>query len=200
MKYTDIPPLMKSATWLGRQVNNVFGGDTWMGRTFGESAETAAQNFYNKQISPEMQAQRKADAAAADKQLATTRTKVNNRVDTAVANMQQRNQADKARQLAKQKAQDAYIMQTAQADPRYQQLAQAGVKLTPADVARVRQNAQTQQAVAKRKPQVPADNATAQARSGMETGTMRGTAVAATKPRPTRTGYRTPDGAWHPIG
>jgi hypothetical protein len=81
--------MKKRASWLGRQINDVFGADTWMGRTFGESADTAARNFFNSQISPEMQAQRKADAAEEAKQLAVHQQRINRNIDRMVAEMQQ---------------------------------------------------------------------------------------------------------------
>lgn len=123
--------MKKRATWLGRQVNNVF-GDTWMGRTFGESPETAAENFYNQQIGSEAVANRKQLAAQYDAAQAKERSRVNTGVDQAVAAEQKRTQNAEAQRLAKQKAADKYIQQLA---------AQQGVQLSGAQRSRISQNA-----------------------------------------------------------
>lgn len=182
MKYTDVVKMLKQATWLGRRVNDVFGHDTAIGRTFGESNDTAAQNFYNSQISPETVAQRKQLAAQYDAAQNKTRAAVNQRVDKAVAQEQARSQAAKNQQLAKQRAQNSYIDSIA---------AQKGVQLTDAQRAQIRSKAQAQQTMAKRKPLVPQDTKVTNAQPTQSKRTAFNT--------PTRQGYRTPDGVWHPI-
>lgn len=124
--------LPKAASWLGRQVNNVFGADTWVGRTFGESPETAAENFYNQQIGSEAVANRKQLAAQYDAEQAKERSRVNAGVDQAVAAEQKRTQDAEAQRLAKQKAADKYIQQLA---------AQQGVQLSDAQRSKIQQNA-----------------------------------------------------------
>ena len=76
----------KKATWLGRQINNVFGQDTFMGRAFGESNATAAENFFKSQEAPgEREARRQAAADYDARQAA-----INKRIDAGLAQAQQR--------------------------------------------------------------------------------------------------------------
>ena len=76
----------KKATWLGRQINNVFGQDTFMGRTFGESNVTAAENFFKSQEAPgEAEARRRAASDYDARQAA-----INKHIDAGLAQAQQR--------------------------------------------------------------------------------------------------------------
>ena len=186
----------KEASWLGRQVNNVFGHDTFMGRTFGESNDTAMRNFYNKQLGADTIARQKQQAAEYDARQAQLQNRVNTQIDQRVAAIQKRDQAAKQQQLAqqqaKQRAQNKYIDQIA---------AQRGVQLNQAQKGAIRGNAQ-QQMVAQNKPAAPAVRTTpppTAQNTAPVSGTMRGKNVTTTKPRSTRQGYRTPDGVWHSI-
>lgn len=76
--------LIKQSTWLGRQINNVFGQDTFMGRTFGESNATAAENFFAP--SKEELAARRQAAAEYDARQAA----INARIDRGIAQANQR--------------------------------------------------------------------------------------------------------------
>lgn len=76
--------LIKQSTWLGRQINNVFGQDTFMGRTFGESNATAAENFFAP--SKEELAARRQAAAEED----ARRAAINARIDRGMAQANQR--------------------------------------------------------------------------------------------------------------
>lgn len=78
--------LIKQATWLGRQINNVFGQDTFMGRTFGESNATAAENFYRSQEAPGEREARQRAAAAEDARVAA----INAHIDRGLAQANQR--------------------------------------------------------------------------------------------------------------
>lgn len=78
--------LLKQATWLGRQINNVFGQDTFMGRTFGESNATAAENFYRSQEAPGEREARQRAAAAEDARVAA----INAHIDRGLAQANQR--------------------------------------------------------------------------------------------------------------
>lgn len=196
MKYTDVVKMMKTATWLGRQINNVFGHDTMVGRTFGESNDTAMRNFYNKQLGADTIARQKQQAAEYDARQAQLQNRVNAQIDQRVIAMQKRDQAAKQQQLAqqqaKQRAQNKYIDQVA---------AQRGVQLNASQKGAIRSNAQ-QQMVAQKKPATPVVRATPPPTAQTTvpvSGTMRGKNVTNTKPRPTRQGYRTPDGVWHSI-
>lgn len=78
--------LIKQSTWLGRQINNVFGQDTFMGRTFGESNATAAENFYRSQEQPGEREARQRAAAEYDARQAA----INARIDRGIAQANQR--------------------------------------------------------------------------------------------------------------
>jgi hypothetical protein len=75
--------LQKKATLIGRGINSLFGADTWMGRTFGESPETAAENFFRDD---EAAAKRKEQAAQYDAQQAAMQA----RIDAGLAAAQKR--------------------------------------------------------------------------------------------------------------
>jgi hypothetical protein len=75
---------------LGRGINSIFGHDTWMGRTFGESPETAAENFYKSQLPAGYEEKMKADAAAADAKEAERIAAINARIDAGMAAAQKR--------------------------------------------------------------------------------------------------------------
>lgn len=82
--------LQKEATLIGRGINSLFGADTWMGRTFGESPETAAENFYKSQLPAGYEEKMKADAAAYDAKEAERIAAINARIDAGMAAAQKR--------------------------------------------------------------------------------------------------------------